>query len=1480
MKKLLLIVLLFAFCFKGYGQIITTIVGNGTLGYSGDWGAATAAELHGPSSVAVDGSGNIYIADEHNNCIRRVNTSGVISTFAGNGIAGFGGDGGAATAAELFWPKGIMIDGAGNVYIADDGNSRIRKVKISGIINTFAGNGTPGYSGDGGAATAAELHEPCGIAIDGSGNIYIAESWNHCIRKVNSFGIINTYAGNGTNGFSGDGGPASVAELCYPYAISFDGSGNLYIADNGNNRIRKINSSGLISTFAGNGTSGFSGDGGAATDAELYAPAGVTVDIGGNVFIVDELNQRIRKINNSGVISTYAGNGISGYSGDGGQATSADLNYPWGLTVDLSGNILIADWANNRVRKVGSCSLPSVGTITGSSTVTSGTTITLTDTTNGGTWSASNSHTTISSGVVTGVSEGIDTISYAVTNSCGTATVTFALSVDTLIGGSPCNIITTIAGNGIPGYSGDGGAATDAELLQPYSVAVDATGNVYIASQLENRILKVNNIGVISTYAGNGTAGYSGDGSAATDAELNGPYSVAVDISGNVYIADYGNNRIRKVNSSGAISTYAGNGTGGYSGDGGLATAAELNGPFCVTFDVSGNVYISDFINNSIRKVNSSGVISTYAGNGIAGYSGDGGAAIDAELRHPGGITVDVSGNFYIADVYNNCIRKVNSSGIISTFAGSSIAGYSGDGGDATLAELNTPYGVAIDILGNVYIDDELNNRIRKVNNSGVISTYTGNGTRGYSGDGGAATDAELHYPACVSVDIVGNVYIADWGNNRIRKIGNGSMPFVGTISGPTGLCPGSSITYSDATTGGTWSSSNLATASINPSTGIATGIAVGVTTISYTVTNSCGTAVATKTITVSLIPAVSAITGPSLICMGSLGTMADSVSGGSWSSSNTAVATISPMGYVSGVSAGTATISYVYTNSCGTAYTTKTITVSPMPSAGSITGASTLCVGGTATLTSPASGGVWSSTAPGIASIGLSTGVATGVAVGTATISYTVTNSCGTANAVRNITVNPLPVSSFTGPASVCVGSTVTMSPTVSGGTWTRSNSNASISTGGVVTGLAAGLDNITYTVTNSCGSTNNGITITVNPLPAIGVISGSTGMCLGTTATLTNSAPGGTWGAINTNATITSGGVVSAMVSGIDTITYLVSNGTCTANAVTIISIDTMPTGSFITGMPEVCAGTTYLYSASVSGGIWGTTNTLGTINTTGSFTAITTGVDTILYTLTNSCGTGSSSYVVSIISLPTAGVIVGPANICLGSTAMLYSSMPGGSWLSTNNVVATIGATGLVSGISLGTDTIKYTYTNMCGVASTYRVITIETMPTVAGIAGPDSVCVGNAVTLTDGTSGGVWTVTTSAAGALGGGVFTGITPGTDTCIYTITGACASVSAQHTLVVSGCTTGIGGIDENSTLGIMVFPNPSKGNFTVKLPDASSPATVSVSDVYGKEVFSGNLTKSETAISLDNVANGTYFIKVAQWGNVYREKVVVLGR
>ena len=334
-------------------QIITTFAGTGVVGYSGDNGPASAALFNIPTGIAVDPLGNVFIVDQGNSVVRKVNTSGIITTFAGTGTAGYSGDGTQATTAKLNQPSSVAVDQFENVYITDDGNNVIRKVNNLGVISTFAGNGAAGYYGDLGPASAAALNSPTGVAVDRSGNVYIADNNNNVIRKVFANDTIITIAGPGFYTTYGDGGNAIVAYLNSPKSVFVDTIGNLYVADAGNFTVRKINTANIISTVAGmEGSFGYSGDGGYSTSAKLSVPTGMIVDAGGNLFIADFTNDRIRKVTHVGYISTYAGIGSAGYTGDGGAAAAAKLSSPYDVAEGPDGSLYITDRGNNVVRVV------------------------------------------------------------------------------------------------------------------------------------------------------------------------------------------------------------------------------------------------------------------------------------------------------------------------------------------------------------------------------------------------------------------------------------------------------------------------------------------------------------------------------------------------------------------------------------------------------------------------------------------------------------------------------------------------------------------------------------------------------------------------------------------------------------------------------------------------------------------------------------------------------------------------------------------------------------------------------------------------------------------------------------------------------------------------------------------------------------------------------------------------------------------------
>ena len=625
-------------------------------------------------------------------------------------------------------------------YFADSDNQRIFKLSADGTFSVVAGNGSAGFSGDGGPALSAALNSPRGLSFDGQGNLYFLDGQNPRLRRVTFGGTITTIAGTGQAGFSGDDGPALRASLsAWAPATAVDRDGNVYIADTSNRRVRQIAPDGIIRTVAGNGQPGSTGDGGPPASASM-GPTALAFDTAGSLYIGD--GARVRVVSPEGIIAPYAGNVESGYAGDGGPARSALLGQVRCLAFDNAGNLYIGD-SNWVVRKVTPEGI--ISTVAGNGTPTfSG---------DGG--PATRASLQLPLGLAADQDGNLfvaDGSSYRLRKVASSQT------------------ITTVAGNGAFRRSGDGGPAVSATLNLPTSVALDAAGNIYVVEISGNRVRKITPFGVISTFAGAGTQGYAGDGGPATAALLTRPYFVAVDPAGNVLIADSGNFRIRKVTSAGIITTVVGTGRAGYDGDGGPATAASINYTSAVAFDSAGNMYLADSGNNVIRKVDTRGTITTVAGNGQAGFSGDGGLATQATLNSPFAVAVGPGGNLYISDEGNLRVRMVNSAGVISTIAGNGRPGYSGDGGPPWEASFSSMDDIKLDASGNIYLATG-DNAVRMIGTDGTVSTVAGTGLPGLSGDGGPATRAQLNYPGGVAIDARGNLYIAERLNHRVRMV-------------------------------------------------------------------------------------------------------------------------------------------------------------------------------------------------------------------------------------------------------------------------------------------------------------------------------------------------------------------------------------------------------------------------------------------------------------------------------------------------------------------------------------------------------------------------------------------------------------------------------------------------------------------------------------------------------------------------------------
>jgi uncharacterized protein (TIGR03437 family) len=635
---------------------------------------ATSTPLRFPYGVAQDAAGSVYIADQFDNRILRVALDGSIRVLAGTGEAGFSGDGGPALKAEFDEPRAIRLDSKGTaLYVIDYNNYRVRKIDlIKGTLTTVAGNGGSKATGDHGPATQAGM-TPDDIALSPDGSLYIADFLNNFIRKVSATdGTISTIAGTGVGGYGGDNGPASAALVNGPTGISVDSQNVIYFADYYNNVVRRINQvTGIIDTFAGSGALGLA-DATPAKTAPLPFPLATTIESNGNLLILMALNYVQRITVSDGLIHKVAGGSNIGFGGDGGSASFAALAFPQYIAAAVNGDILLADSGNYRVRRIRSA------------------------------------------------------------------------------------IIDTVAGTTIS----DNIAATSAFLNQPGSVAGSGSGNFFIADTNNNRIRTVTN-GTIANFAGTGISG-------SDSGRLSAPTGVARDKQGNLYVADWGNDRIVRYVPGGSPVVVAGGSGTGFSGDHGSATQAKLNGPTAVAVDAANNVYVADSFNCRVRMVDANSIITTLVGNGQCYFSGDNGPATQAGIA-PISLALDNNGNLLIADLTNR-IRSVNlTTKIITTIAGVGTGGFSGDGGPATLAQLHNPTGVSVDTAGNIYIADNGNEVVRAVR-SGIISTVAGTSNIAFDLESGPALGVSMD-PINVFADTDGAIYIVDFFNDRIRKL-------------------------------------------------------------------------------------------------------------------------------------------------------------------------------------------------------------------------------------------------------------------------------------------------------------------------------------------------------------------------------------------------------------------------------------------------------------------------------------------------------------------------------------------------------------------------------------------------------------------------------------------------------------------------------------------------------------------------------------
>jgi uncharacterized protein (TIGR03437 family) len=609
-----------------------------------------------------------------------------IDTIAG-GVAD--GDGGPAVSALLLETQGLALDSQNRLYIADVNDNRVRRIDGDGTIETVAGTGIAGFGGDGGAATSARLRNPYGLAIDGNDNLYIADLGNARVRKVTPSGYITTYAGGGMvqPGLANDGGAGADYLLGAPRDLAVDRHGNLFVSDFGRNQVYEISPSGILTTAAGTSLPGYSGDYGAAQLATLNAPAGLTFDFNGNLLICDSGNKVVRRI---------LGDMIETYLPTGALASGLALSAPTAIGFQPGDFILISD--------------PGAGALYS----------------------------------VSALNNNIQTLPYAEGIAVDSKSNVYLSQQGFITAIAPSQATTTLAGIDNAGFLGENVAATAARLNQPSGVAADSLGNIYIADSGTNRIRRIDSSATITTFAGTGTAGYMGDGSAAISAELNGPSSVAFDAAGDLLVADTGNNAIRSISPAGIIST--------------VVASADLNQPEFALAS-GGNIYVSNSGAHTVLMVDAQGTVHLLAGTGTAGSSGDGGLATAATLDSPRGLAIDTAGNLYIADEGAGVVRMVTPAGVISTVT------------NAGNGPWISPSGLAFSSDGSLLVADSGTHDIRALHSEGTVSVLAGTGSAGFSGDTYLGTSAQLDAPRSVFATNGGAILIADTANNRIRAL-------------------------------------------------------------------------------------------------------------------------------------------------------------------------------------------------------------------------------------------------------------------------------------------------------------------------------------------------------------------------------------------------------------------------------------------------------------------------------------------------------------------------------------------------------------------------------------------------------------------------------------------------------------------------------------------------------------------------------------
>lgn len=710
--------------------------------------------------------------------------------------------------------------------------------------------------------------------------------------------------------------------------------------------------------------------------------------------------------------------------------------------------------------------------------------------------------------------------------------------------------------------------------------------------------------------------------------------------------------------------------------------------------------------------------------------------------------------------------------------------------------------------------------------------------------------------------------------NYTAHAITTGALVSVGNITATTNsICTGAGTALENSVSGGTWSSNAPGIASVDGN-GFVTGIATGTAIISYTTNSFCG--ISYDTTTIQVTPGtgyvIGAISGPSSVCAGAVIALSDTSAGGTWSSSNMELATVSGSGSVQGLAQGVVTITYAINTACGVYQAVHNATIDTLPDISVINGPANLCVGVAATYNSPGGpGGVWSTTT-GNASINSATGVATGMSPGLDTVVYNLTNACGSASGNTPVVITPQPdAGTVSGPTEVCKTDTITLISSIPGGTWSPTNALAISLGNGMIKGVNAGVDTIRYVISNTCGADTATQVITISAPPVAGVITGSTTtICVGSTITLIDTTSGGVWSAVNGNATVTSG-LVTGVAPGTDTIQYTVTNVCGTARAIKKVTINAITPVDTIAGPSRVCTGAKITLTNATTGGTWSKTNNTANISTSGVVTGISAGVDTIKYTPAGTCPMVATKSI-TVNASPYTGTITGPSTVCVGDTIVLRDTIAGGVWSGTNGNTTVLDS--FVVGVTPGADTVKFTIvTAMCGSTSAIKKITVNALPFALPITGPSVVTVGETIQLRDSTSGGTWSVKGTNALVTAGGKLGGLKDGVDTVKYSISNSCGTYSSLHpvTILPAGSAGSISAIE--------LYPNPTNGKFTVKLISTTDNNVVAVVAGADFKIIATKDMTTNTSADFDlTLPDGVYFLSVPAGKGWFTTKFVVV--